>query len=86
MAETDGIKASDAIVVVIAATNRLDAIDKAMRSRFAETLDITLPSTGNRARIVSALLEGKPVEGDIRRVSEKLAEYTDGLAVGISRR
>jgi SpoVK/Ycf46/Vps4 family AAA+-type ATPase len=59
--EMDGIQAHDSHVFLVAATNRFEQIDPAIRSRFSEKLVIPLPDREDRIRLLSILLEGKKI-------------------------
>ena len=74
--EMDGIRAHAGFVFVMAATNRLDAIDAAVRSRFSKQIEIGLPDTPGRVALLRALLVGRPVAEDLDLVA--LAAQTEG--------
>lgn len=63
--ELDGVASKPGFVFVMAATNRLDAIDAAILSRFAQRLEISLPDEQGRAQLLEALLKGRPVDAEL---------------------
>lgn len=65
-------------VVVIGATNRLDAIDPALRrpGRFDREIEIGVPSNPDRVEILKIHTRGMPLFDDVRL--EELAERTHG--------
>lgn len=65
-------------VVVIGATNRLDAIDPALRrpGRFDREIEIGVPSNPDRIEILKIHTRGMPLFDDVRL--EELAERTHG--------
>ncbi len=67
-------------VVVIGATNRIDAIDPALRrpGRFDREIEIGVPTEHDRAEILCIHTRGMPLADDVR--IEKLAEQTYGFA------
>ncbi len=74
----DGMSARNN-VVVIAATNRENAIDPALRrpGRFDREIEIGVPSRSGRAEILGVHLRGMPLDGDVD--IEKLAASTQGF-------
>jgi len=76
--ELDGVSSKSGDVLVIAATNLLDQIDAAILSRFAQRLEIGLPSTAEKAAILSTLLKGKPIS--LHMSMTHLAEKCDGYS------
>lgn len=75
LSEMSGFTPADQ-VVVIAATNRMDALDPALTrpGRFDRKIEVPLPSRAARLEILRLHAKGKPMDG---RVSlEKLAEET----------
>jgi len=66
--------------IVIAATNRVDAIDPALRrpGRFDREIDIGLPDRDGRKEILQIHTRGMPVSDDVDL--ERLAEMTHGFA------
>jgi SpoVK/Ycf46/Vps4 family AAA+-type ATPase len=76
--EMDGIQAHDSHVFLIAATNRFEQIDPAIRSRFSEKLVIPLPDREDRIRLLSILLEGKKIDFSLTDGAVLLADLSDG--------
>lgn len=76
--EMDGIRAQPGFVFVMAATNRLDEIDAAVRSRFQKQIEIGLPDEAARLALLRALLAGRPVAPDLDL--EALAAGTEGCS------
>lgn len=76
--ELDGITARPGHVFVVAATNRLDAMDAAILSRFSQKLEIGLPSQSERQLILQTLLEGRPVADNLN--VEELSKNTEGYS------
>jgi SpoVK/Ycf46/Vps4 family AAA+-type ATPase len=60
--EMDGISARDSHVFLVAASNHLERIDAAVRSRFQEKLVIPLPDHQARIRLLANLLAGKKID------------------------
>ena len=65
-------------VIVIAATNRVDMLDKALLrpGRFDRHVNVTLPERKDRLEILKVHFKGKPVEADVDL--EALAKKTAG--------
>lgn len=78
--EMDGVAAPVGHVFVLAASNRPEVIDPAIRSRFARTIAVPLPSKDERRRIVLALLKDKPLAGDADAIAARLAQTSDGAS------
>ena len=77
-------KAADNNVVVIAATNRYDIIDEAMRSRFEEQVYIGLPDFEARKAIVKMFMEQRTKGHNIANDDEtlnKIAEKFDKFPI-----
>jgi transitional endoplasmic reticulum ATPase len=66
-------------VIVIAATNRVDAVDPALRrpGRFDREIDIGVPNEGGRREILQIHTRGMPLSDDV--ALERLAEETHGF-------
>jgi len=60
--EMDGISARDSHVFLVAASNHLERIDAAVRSRFQEKLVIPLPDHQARIRLLANLLARKKID------------------------
>ncbi len=79
----DGLK-SRGQVIVIAATNRLDAVDPALRrpGRFDREIEIGVPDKKGRKEIMQIHTRGMPLEGkpeDREKLLEELASVTHGF-------
>ena len=77
LVEMDGFD-NDSGVIVIAATNRVDMLDKALLrpGRFDRHVNVTLPERKDRVEILKVHFKGKPVEADVN--IEALAKKTAG--------
>lgn len=77
LVEMDGFD-NDSGVIVMAATNRVDMLDKALLrpGRFDRHVNVTLPERKDRLEILKVHFKGKPVEADVDLAS--LAKKTAG--------
>lgn len=77
LVEMDGFD-NDSGVIVIAATNRVDMLDKALLrpGRFDRHVNVTLPERKDRLEILKVHFKGKPVEENVDL--EALAKKTAG--------
>ncbi len=77
LVEMDGFD-NDSGVIVMAATNRVDMLDKALLrpGRFDRHVNVTLPERKDRLEILKVHFKGKPVESDVDL--ESLAKKTAG--------
>ncbi|MBQ9180622.1 AAA family ATPase, partial [Candidatus Saccharibacteria bacterium] len=77
LVEMDGFD-NDSGVIVMAATNRVDMLDKALLrpGRFDRHVNVTLPERTDRLEILKVPFKGKPVEADVDL--EALAKKTAG--------
>ena len=77
LVEMDGFD-NESGVIVIAATNRVDMLDKALLrpGRFDRHVNVTLPERKDRLEILKVHFKGKPVEADVDL--EALAKKTAG--------
>ena len=77
LVEMDGFD-NDSGVIVMAATNRVDMLDKALLrpGRFDRHVNVTLPERKDRVEILKVHFKGKPVEADVDL--EALAKKTAG--------
>ena len=80
LAEVDGLGESNYPIIVIGATNRLDAIDRpAMRSgRFDRHVEITKPQTRDRAILLDLKL--KKIKHDNKIDIQEIAKMTSGFS------
>jgi SpoVK/Ycf46/Vps4 family AAA+-type ATPase len=79
--EMDGITVRDSHVFLVAATNHLERIDAAVRSRFQEKLVIPLPDQQARIRLLANLLMGKKIGFQLNDGAVLLADQTKGRAL-----
>ena len=77
LVEMDGFD-NDSGVIVMAATNRVDMLDKALLrpGRFDRHVNVTLPERKDRLEILKVHFKGKPVEEDVDL--ESMAKKTAG--------
>ena len=77
LVEMDGFD-NDSGVIVMAATNRVDMLDKALLrpGRFDRHVNVTLPERKDRLEILKVHFKGKPVEANVDL--ESLAKKTAG--------
>jgi transitional endoplasmic reticulum ATPase len=73
----DYVKDADG-VFVIAATNRIDRIDPAIRRRFDYEIEVPLPNEKARKNIFDVHLRNKPLGKDV--TTKKLASFTGGCS------
>ena len=75
----DGLSSGKGDVVVIAATNREDAVDPALRrpGRFDREIEIGIPGRDGRKEILEVHLRGMPLTDDVS--IDKLASVTQGF-------
>jgi SpoVK/Ycf46/Vps4 family AAA+-type ATPase len=78
--EMDGISARDSHVFLVAASNHLERIDVAVRSRFQEKLIIPLPDHQARIRLLANLLAGKKIGFPLNDGAVLLADQTKDQA------
>jgi SpoVK/Ycf46/Vps4 family AAA+-type ATPase len=78
LTELEAVDGTD--VVVVAATNRVEDIDEAIRrsGRFDERIEVPPPDAGARVEILRVQLADRPVEDDVDWAT--IAEHTDGYA------
>jgi transitional endoplasmic reticulum ATPase len=79
LAELDGVEELNG-VFVLAATNRVDLVDPALRrfGRFETTIELALPSLADRTQILAVHLRERPLSGSID--VEDLARRTEGFS------
>jgi SpoVK/Ycf46/Vps4 family AAA+-type ATPase len=78
--ELDGIQSRDSEVFLLAATNHAEQIDRAVLSRFQETLAIPLPDLAGRERLLTVLLQKKKVAFSLEKGAPALAEASEGMS------
>jgi SpoVK/Ycf46/Vps4 family AAA+-type ATPase len=80
--ELDGIRdPRGASVVVIAATNRRDVLDAALQSRFVDLLEVPLPDTQARLKLLRIALEAIDASDEAIAALENWARDADSGAV-----
>ncbi|KAI2623425.1 ATP-dependent metallopeptidase Hfl [Xylaria nigripes] len=81
LTEMDGFNTSDQIVV-LAGTNRVDILDKALMrpGRFDRHINIDAPTMAGRQDIFKVYLKRIVITGDIEYLSGRLASLTPGFA------
>lgn len=78
--QLDGFNTDNANIVVIAATNRKDTLDKAVLSRFTKSIFIPLPTRDDRKRIFAAKLK-RIDAADYAAVNfDLLADVSEGMS------
>jgi SpoVK/Ycf46/Vps4 family AAA+-type ATPase len=75
--EIDGVQAHPEHVFLLGATNRPEAVDKAILSRFAERLQVPLPDHAARVQLISILLKGKKFDISLEDGVRLLADLTE---------
>jgi SpoVK/Ycf46/Vps4 family AAA+-type ATPase len=80
LTQMDGVKKTTGTVFVLAATNHLDQIDAAVRSRFEDKLEIPNPGSDERRRMIATFLAKRRVDFDLESVAREVATLTDGLS------
>jgi SpoVK/Ycf46/Vps4 family AAA+-type ATPase len=78
--ELDGIQSRDSEVFLLAATNHAEQIDRAVLSRFQETLAIPLPDLAGRERLLTVLLQKKKVAFSLEEGTPALAAASEGMS------
>jgi transitional endoplasmic reticulum ATPase len=76
----DGVKRTAGTVFVLAATNHVDQIDAAVRSRFEDKLEIPNPGAEERQRMIATFLAKRRVDFDVESVAGDVAAMTEGLS------
>jgi len=78
--EIDGVQAHPEHVFVLGATNRPEAVDGAILSRFAERLQVSLPDHAARIQLLFILLKGKKLDFSLGDGVRLLADLTENKA------
>ena len=78
--QLDGFNTDNANIVVIAATNRKDTLDKAVLSRFTKSIFIPLPSRDDRKRIFAAKLKRIDAADYAAVDFDLLADHSEGMS------
>ena len=74
--QLDGIRPDGPAIFVLAATNRVDAVDSAILSRFVEQIEIGLPDTSARQQLLEVFLRGIACNGHTKDIAERLSKLT----------
>jgi transitional endoplasmic reticulum ATPase len=74
--QLDGIRPDGPAVFVLAATNRVDAVDSAILSRFVERIEIGLPDENSRQQLLEVFLPGVACNGHAKDIAERLSTLT----------
>ena len=77
--EMDGVKANDRHVYVLAATNRPEAVDEAVRSRLKDTIEIPNPDRGQREQLFRLFIGQRKTDFDVDEVAAELARRTNNI-------
>jgi SpoVK/Ycf46/Vps4 family AAA+-type ATPase len=78
--EMDGIQAQDSQVFLLAATNHPENVDRAILSRFRETVVIPLPDEEGRNRLLTIMLGKKRLGFNLEENVATLAARTEGMS------
>jgi len=76
--EVDGLLSDSQAVFLVAATNRLDWVDSAILSRFAEKIEIPLPDELGRQALLKVFLGPIRFAGDQEQIIRALAQASEG--------
>ncbi len=79
--EIDGVQAHPEHLFLLGATNRPEAVDRAVLSRFMERLEIPLPDHAARIQLLAILLKGKKLDFSVDDGARLLADLTEGKAL-----
>ena len=77
--EMDGIKVNDRHVFVLAATNRPEAIDPAVRSRLKHTIEIPNPDREQREKLFRLFIGKHKTDFDADEMAAELARRTNNI-------
>ena len=77
--EMDGVKANDRHVYVLAATNRPEAVDDAVRSRLKDMVEIPNPDRAQREQLFRLFLGKRKTNFDVDVVAAELARRTSNI-------
>ena len=76
--EVDGLLSDSRAVFLVAATNRVDWVDTAILSRFAEKIEIPLPDKLTRQALLKVFLGPIHFAGDREQIIRSLAQASNG--------
>ncbi|HEX4269617.1 MAG TPA: AAA family ATPase [Steroidobacteraceae bacterium] len=77
--EMDGIKSTDRHVYVLAATNRPEAVDEAVRSRLKDSIEIPNPDAAQRQQLFRLFLGKLKTDFDPDQMASELARRTRNI-------
>jgi SpoVK/Ycf46/Vps4 family AAA+-type ATPase len=77
--EMDGIKQTDRHVYVLAATNRPETVDEALRSRLKDAIEIPNPDRGQRQQLFRLFLGKLKTDFDADAMAAELARRTNNI-------
>ncbi|MGA8093393.1 MAG: AAA family ATPase [Steroidobacteraceae bacterium] len=77
--EMDGIKSTDRHVYVLAATNRPEAVDEAVRSRLKDLIEIPNPDAEQRQQLFRLFLGKLKTDFDADQMAAELARRTNNI-------
>jgi len=78
LTQMDGVRQRPGQVFVLAASNKPDVIDSAIRSRFADHWTVGLPDESARGQLVMRFIRGKRVDFDHKGFAQHVALHTEG--------
>jgi len=78
--EIDGVQSHPEHVFLLGATNRPEAVDSAVLSRFGERLQVPLPHHAARVQLLAIFLRGKKLDFPADNGARLLADITEGKA------
>ena len=78
--QLDGIKMDPARVFLVAATNNREQVDPGILSRFQDEVSIPLPTSAQRAQLLTVLLAKIPCNFDKPVVSSRVASALEGVS------
>ena len=77
--EMDGIKSTDRHVYVLAATNRPETVDEAVRSRLKDSIEIPNPDAAQRQQLFRLFLGKLKTDFDPDQMAAELAKRTNNI-------
>ncbi len=77
--EMDGIKSSDRHVYVLAATNRPETVDEALRSRLKDSIEVPNPNAEQRQQLFRLFLGKLKTDFDADQMAAELAKRSNNI-------
>jgi SpoVK/Ycf46/Vps4 family AAA+-type ATPase len=77
--EMDGVKQTDRVVYVLAATNRPETVDEALKSRLKDMIEIPNPDQKQRQQLFRLFLGKLKTEFDADEMAAELARQTNNI-------